>query len=137
MIMLEVVFGQKKVRFTPVNTSPTHYLHFIGGGFLWEEGANSFQPSSALLQFAQDIDLLDDLILANPKLPRYVLWNKTLHPLPSSLRSFYNSKLLTLKGKARLITGLLGFIRSSPYGVEESMQEFIIRHLGTCIRTPT
>jgi protoporphyrinogen/coproporphyrinogen III oxidase len=64
-------------------------------GFLWEEGPNSFQPTPSILRFAKDLELLDDIVLAEPGLPRYIYWEGKLHALPSSLKQFFATGLLT------------------------------------------
>mmetsp|Transcript_24874 Transcript_24874/g.36690 ORF Transcript_24874/g.36690 Transcript_24874/m.36690 type:complete len:523 (-) Transcript_24874:279-1847(-) len=105
-----------------------------GSGFQWEEGANSFQPSISILRFARDIGLLNDLVLANPSLPRYVYWDGTLHAVPMSFSALFKSKLLSWRAKLRAVLGAIGFVSRRPTK-EESIREFAIRHFGEEVYT--
>eukprot|EP01032_Pedospumella_encystans_P024553 gene24553-27767_t len=98
-------------------------------GFQWEEGPNSFQPSDHILRFAKDLGLIEELILANASLPRFVYWDNQLIALPASLGELCSLKLLGFWAKLRLGFGLLGFIKRKPQK-EETLKEFAVRHFG-------
>ena len=122
------------------------------GKFIWEEGPNSFQPTLPLMRATVDMGLKDELVLADASLPRFVYWKEKLYALPGGLSTYppthppthsTNSSthppslgdlptfnLLTIPGRIRAGLGALGFIRGPPKGKEESVKEFVTRHLG-------
>jgi oxygen-dependent protoporphyrinogen oxidase len=71
--------------------------------FLWEEGPNSFSPTSALLKLAVDVGLKPELVFADRHLPRYVYWKAQLHPVLMSLPAVVKSHRLDWRGKLRLM----------------------------------
>lgn len=99
------------------------------GGYLWEDGPNSFQPSDPVLTMAVDSGLKEDLVLGDPNAPRFVLWNGKLRPVPSKPTDLPFFDLMSFPGKIRAGFGALGF-RPSPPGHEESIEEFVRRNLG-------
>jgi len=121
-----------------INVLLTDARDYVGGnliskkkdGFQWEEGPNSFQPSPTILRFAKDINKLDELVLADPTLPRFVYWDGELNALPGSIPDVViNFNLLDWPAKIRAGLGALGLIAPRPES-EESIREFVTRHLG-------
>ncbi|RZC88160.1 hypothetical protein C5167_015962 [Papaver somniferum] len=98
-------------------------------GYLWEEGPNSFQPSDTMLSVAVDNGLKDELVLADPTAPRFVLWDGKLRPVPSKPADLPVFDLMSIKGKLRAGLGAIG-IRPPPPDREESVEEFVRRNLG-------
>ena len=102
------------------------------GGYLWEEGPNSFQPSDAVLRMAVDVGLRDDLVLGDPTAPRFVLWDGALRKVPSSPLDFIKFELISILGSVRAGLGAIGLRPSPPppEEKEETVKEFVTRNLG-------
>eukprot|EP01031_Cornospumella_fuschlensis_P034842 gene34842-42194_t len=98
-------------------------------GFLWEEGPNSFQPNPAILRLGKDLGMIDELVLADPTLPRFVFWEGKLFALPGGIGDLVNFNLISWPGKIRAGLGALGLV-SPPPAQEESVQDWVTRHLG-------
>ncbi|KAJ9510296.1 hypothetical protein QJQ45_015757, partial [Haematococcus lacustris] len=100
-----------------------------GGGYVWEEGPNSFQPNDAMLQIAVDAGVDKDLVFGDPKAPRFVFWENKLRPVPSGPDAL-TFDLLTIIGKIRAGLGAIGLLKAPMPDKEESVKEFITRNLG-------
>ncbi len=101
-------------------------------GFVWEEGANTFRPNTYLMRALVDLGLREELVLANPSLPRFIYWDGELHRLPMSpmdlIRDF---RLLSYSGILRAGLGAIGLVtRPPPPEADESVKDFMTRHLG-------
>eukprot|EP00252_Welwitschia_mirabilis_P020038 TRINITY_DN4806_c0_g1_i2.p1 TRINITY_DN4806_c0_g1~~TRINITY_DN4806_c0_g1_i2.p1 ORF type:complete len:339 (+),score=53.14 TRINITY_DN4806_c0_g1_i2:209-1225(+) len=99
-------------------------------GYLWEEGPNSFQPSPSILNLLVDCGLKDELVLGDPKAPRFVFWEGKLRPVPSSPFDVLSFDLMSFGGKLRAAFGAIG-MRSPPPDKEETVEEFVRRNLGS------
>jgi len=99
-------------------------------GYTWEEGPNTFQPAPHILRLAVDVGLKDDLVFADHTLPRFVYWNGNLFALPMGPADIPKFRLLSPLGAVRAGLGAAGFVWPNWSGKEESVKEFITRHLG-------
>ncbi|GFR52539.1 hypothetical protein Agub_g15114 [Astrephomene gubernaculifera] len=100
-----------------------------GDGYVWEEGPNSFQPNDSMLQVAVDAGVDKDLVLGDPKAPRFVFWEGRLRPVPSGLDAL-TFDLMSLLGKIRAGLGAIGLMNGRMPDHEESVAQFIRRNLG-------
>lgn len=100
------------------------------GGYIWEEGPNTFQPASHIMRLAVDVGLKDDVVLADSTLPRFVYWEEKLFALPMGPQDIPTFRLLSIPGAIRAGLGAAGFVLPNFSGKEESIKEFITRHLG-------
>ncbi len=124
-----------------VNVLLTEKMENLGGmaisrktpeGFIWEEGPNTFRPNPYVMRAVVDLGLKEDLILADPSLPRYIYWDDELHPLPMSpMAMIRDFKLLSYSGMLRAAVGAIGWVKPPPPPEEdESVKDFMTRHLG-------
>eukprot|EP00183_Erythrolobus_madagascarensis_P006534 CAMPEP_0185843612 /NCGR_PEP_ID=MMETSP1354-20130828/38_1 /TAXON_ID=708628 /ORGANISM="Erythrolobus madagascarensis, Strain CCMP3276" /LENGTH=539 /DNA_ID=CAMNT_0028543131 /DNA_START=38 /DNA_END=1657 /DNA_ORIENTATION=- len=101
-------------------------------GYTWEEGPNTFQPAPHILRLAVDLGLKDDVVLADHTLPRFVYWNSELYALPLGPSDIPKFRLLSLWGAIRAGLGAAGLVLppATKSGEEETVKDFITRHLG-------
>lgn len=100
-------------------------------GFIWEEGPNSFQPTPAVMRTAYEAGCASELVFADKTLPPWVFFEGTLHALPKNLPGdLLTFNLLTWPGKIRAGLGAVGLWPIAKPDKEETIQEFVTRHLG-------
>jgi oxygen-dependent protoporphyrinogen oxidase len=98
-------------------------------GFLLEHGPNTVQPKGEMMALIDELGLSGKLLLGDPRLPRFVRFNGSLHPVPASPRAFWNSKLLSISGRLRLLAE--PFISPLATDTDENLMSFARRRLGT------
>lgn len=101
-----------------------------GCRYTWEEGPNTFQPAPHIFRLAVDLGLKDEIVLADSTLPRFVYWNGELFALPLGPQDIPKFRLLSPWGFIRAGIGAIGLVAPNWSGKEESVKEFISRHLG-------
>src|ERR1051325_4116263 len=72
-------------------------------GYLIERGPNSSQGTEELMALVEELGLMDELAEGDPKAPAYVYFNNQLHAVPSGAGAFIKSKLLSARGKLRIL----------------------------------
>ena len=96
-------------------------------GFLLETGPNTVRPTPELLDLVAELALGSELLVSDPRLPRYVDFHGRLHPLPTSPLALLTTRLLSVSGKLGILAEPL---RRSPAPPEESVRDFFTRRLG-------
>lgn len=98
-------------------------------GFLAEHGPNSFVTSPAVDTLLQQLDLLDDVVEANPGANRrYVVRDGRLLPFPLTPGAMLGTPLLSFKAKLRVL--LEPLVRTRLQEGDESVASFVRRRLG-------
>jgi oxygen-dependent protoporphyrinogen oxidase len=96
-------------------------------GFLLELGPNTVRPTVSLWDLVGKLGLAGEVLLTDPRAPRYVDFRAELHALPMGPGALLGSRLLSASGKWRLLTE--PFRRSAP-AEDESVADFVRRRLG-------
>jgi oxygen-dependent protoporphyrinogen oxidase len=96
-------------------------------GFLVEKGPNTVRPTPAVMGLARELGLEAEILLSDPKLPRYVDFRGALHALPSSPGALVSTRLLSAAGKWRIFGEPFRRGGGSP---DESVRDFFSRRLG-------
>jgi oxygen-dependent protoporphyrinogen oxidase len=98
-------------------------------GFLAEHGPNSFVTSAPVEALLDELDLLDDVVEANPDANRrYVVRNGALVPFPLSPPAMLGTRLFSFRAKLRVL--LEPLVRRSADDSDESVASFVRRRLG-------
>ncbi len=96
-------------------------------GYLLELGPNTVRPTPELWRLVEELGLESEALLADPRTPRFVDFGGRLHPLPMSPGGLVGTKLLSARGKLRLLAEPFAR-RGDPSG--ETVREFFMRRLG-------
>jgi oxygen-dependent protoporphyrinogen oxidase len=96
-------------------------------GYLLELGPNTVRPTVELWGLVEELDLEPEAILADPQLPRYVDFGGRLHPLPTSPAGLISTRLLSGRGKLRILSEPF-VARGDPSG--ETVRAFFTRRVG-------
>lgn len=96
-------------------------------GYLLEWGPNTVRPTNALLRLTEELGILGEVLRADPRAPRYVDYGGALHRVPMSPGAFLRTRLLSPRGKLRLLAEPL-----VPRGSRkaETLRAFVTRRLG-------
>jgi len=97
-------------------------------GYLIERGPNSSQGTEELLALVEELGITNEMAEGDPKAPAYVYFNGQLHPVPSGPGAFIRSKLLSVRGKLRILRE--PFIPARRSSEEESIASFARRRIG-------
>jgi oxygen-dependent protoporphyrinogen oxidase len=97
-------------------------------GYQIERGPNSSQGTEELLALVEELGMTGELVEGDPKAPAYVYFKGRLHPVPSGPGAFLRSRLLSAKGKLRILTE--PFVPARRSGEEESIASFARRRIG-------
>jgi len=94
-------------------------------GYLLECGPQSFSGNRAIAAICEELGLLDERVLADPKAPRFVLINGNLQPVPMNPLVLLVSPLLSGGTKRAILRDLLG--KSVAPEPDESVADFVRR----------
>src|SRR2546430_17077804 len=72
-------------------------------GFLIERGPNSLRGTHELLDLVEELDLMGELVTANPRAPAYVYAGGTLHAVPMGPSALIKTRLISNAAKLRLL----------------------------------
>jgi protoporphyrinogen/coproporphyrinogen III oxidase len=97
-------------------------------GFRFELGPQSFLSTEPLVGLIDALGLKDQLQLANPRAPRYILLGGRLVPAPLAPPSLLTTPLFSAGTKWRLLTEILR--HSNPPDDDESVAAFVRRKFG-------
>ncbi|MEK7830253.1 MAG: protoporphyrinogen oxidase, partial [Acidobacteriota bacterium] len=112
-----------------------HVGGFGADGFLIEAGPNSFRGSHELIDLIEELNLTDELVMADPRAPAYVYSGGQLHAVPMGPAALIKTKLISTSAKLRLLKE--PFVKTLQYRDrqeaalnEESIASFVTRRLG-------
>lgn len=98
-------------------------------GYLIERGPNSSQGTEEVMALVEELGIIDQLAEGDPKAPAYVYFNRGLHAVPAGPGAFIKSKLLSARGKLRILAE--PFVPARQSDGEESVADFARRRIGS------
>ncbi|PYU10511.1 MAG: hypothetical protein DMG37_20080, partial [Acidobacteria bacterium] len=115
-----------EVLLAEASARPGGVIHSVRrDGYLLEHGPQSFSGTSQLRSLCTDLGIVDQLLEAPPRAPRYVLVNGELQAVPMSPPAFFTSSLLNGSTKWALLRDIFG--NSTPPEGDESVAAFVRR----------
>lgn len=96
-------------------------------GYLLELGPNTVRPTPEIWGLVGALGLESEALLADPRAPRFIDFGGRLHRVPTSPGGFAATRLLTARGKLRLLAE--PFVRRGN-SAGESVADFFARRLG-------
>jgi oxygen-dependent protoporphyrinogen oxidase len=103
----------------------------LQGGFLFENGPQSFMLTPELGELIEGAGLSGDIVRAAPRMPRYIYCGGKLVPAPLSPFSLLTTSLLDGSTKWNLVTE--PFRGTLPPNPDESIAEFVRRKFGNSL----
>ena len=97
-------------------------------GFLIERGPNSSQGTEELMALVDELGIIDEIAEGNPKAPAFVYFDRRLQAVPGGPGAFIKSRLLSLRGKLRILAE--PFIATRKSTEEETVFSFARRRIG-------
>jgi len=97
-------------------------------GVLYEAGPQSFLLAPALADLIAELDLEDELLLADRRAPRFIVLGGKLRRVPLGPLGFFTSGLVSGGTKWRLVSE--PFHRTTPPDDDESIAAFVRRKFG-------
>jgi oxygen-dependent protoporphyrinogen oxidase len=98
-------------------------------GYLLETGPQSFSTTAALTALIRDLKLSDQLAVAPPHAPRYILAKGRLRPVPLSPPALLGSSLLSWATRFSLLRE--PFRKTIPPSDDESIADFVRRRFSS------
>ncbi|HKS81127.1 MAG TPA: protoporphyrinogen oxidase [Candidatus Acidoferrales bacterium] len=97
-------------------------------GFLFEAGPQSFQGTDTLSALFRELGIEKEVVIADPKAPRFVYRHGRLHKIPMSPQALVTSSLLGAGSRWKIASE--AFRKTSPPNEEETIANFVRRKFG-------
>ena len=94
-------------------------------GYLLELGPQSFSGTPRLSELCRDLGIMNELLVAPPRAPRFLLLDGQLKPAPLSPPAFFVSSLFSASTKWSILRDLFG--QNAPPDSDESVAAFVRR----------